>query len=156
MDRQTDAGQSDPYVPLCFAGDTTRVSVETGALLCWDSSSTGLFLFNNLQTVLLVRYIKWTFLYIRTWLWTRVNLQCMFFECFTLSSFWDYNLVSEINNLGEDAITRFIHVKLVKFKRGRSPSLHLVKEGDFARNHSAKIILHMIGSVLIWKMFTSS
>ena len=22
MDRQTDAGQSDPYVPLCFAGDT--------------------------------------------------------------------------------------------------------------------------------------
>ena len=21
-DRQTDAGQSDPYVPLCFAGDT--------------------------------------------------------------------------------------------------------------------------------------
>ena len=23
-DRQTDAGQSDPYVPLCFAVDTTR------------------------------------------------------------------------------------------------------------------------------------
>ena len=23
-DRQTDAGQSDPYVPLCFAGDTKR------------------------------------------------------------------------------------------------------------------------------------
>ena len=23
MDGQTDAGQSDPYVPLCFAGDTT-------------------------------------------------------------------------------------------------------------------------------------
>ena len=23
-DRQTDAGQSDPYVPLCFAGNTTR------------------------------------------------------------------------------------------------------------------------------------
>ena len=22
-DGQTDAGQSDPYVPLCFAGDTT-------------------------------------------------------------------------------------------------------------------------------------
>ena len=21
---QTDAGQSDPYVPLCFAGDTTK------------------------------------------------------------------------------------------------------------------------------------
>ena len=25
-----------------------------------------------------------------------------------------------------------IHVKLEKFKRGRSPSLHLTKEGDFA------------------------
>ena len=24
-DAQTDAGQSDPYVPLCFAGDTTRL-----------------------------------------------------------------------------------------------------------------------------------
>ena len=24
MDRQTDAGQSDPYVPLCFAGDTKK------------------------------------------------------------------------------------------------------------------------------------
>ena len=23
-DGQTDAGQSDPYVPLCFAGDTKR------------------------------------------------------------------------------------------------------------------------------------
>ena len=22
--RQTDAGQNDPYVPLCFAGDTKR------------------------------------------------------------------------------------------------------------------------------------
>ena len=22
--RQTDAGESDPYVPLCFAGDTTK------------------------------------------------------------------------------------------------------------------------------------
>ena len=30
-----------------------------------------------------------------------------------------------------------IHVKLEKLKRGRSPSLHLGKEGDFARNHSA-------------------
>ena len=24
IDRQTDAGQSDPYVPLCFTGDTKR------------------------------------------------------------------------------------------------------------------------------------
>ena len=24
--RQTDAGQSDPYVPLCFAGDTKILS----------------------------------------------------------------------------------------------------------------------------------
>ena len=29
---------------------------------------------------------------------------------------------------------QYIHVKLEKFKRGRSPSLHLAKEGDFARN----------------------
>ena len=27
-----------------------------------------------------------------------------------------------------------IHVKLEKFQRGRSPSLHLAKEGDFAQN----------------------
>ena len=24
-DRQTDAGQSDPYMPLCFAGDTKNM-----------------------------------------------------------------------------------------------------------------------------------
>ena len=35
----------------------------------------------------------------------------------------------------------YIHVKLEKFKRGRSPSLHLAKEGDFARKHSATLIL---------------
>ena len=26
--RQTDAGQSDPYVPLCFAGDTKRLTIK--------------------------------------------------------------------------------------------------------------------------------
>ena len=35
----------------------------------------------------------------------------------------------------------FIHVKLEKFKRGRSPSLHLAKEGDFARKYSVTLIL---------------
>ena len=25
---QTDAGQSDPYVPLCFAGDTKRTVIQ--------------------------------------------------------------------------------------------------------------------------------
>ena len=25
LDRQTDAGQSDPYVPLCFAGNTINI-----------------------------------------------------------------------------------------------------------------------------------
>ena len=34
-----------------------------------------------------------------------------------------------------------IHVKLEKFKRGRSPYLYLAKEGDFARNNSATLIL---------------
>ena len=34
----------------------------------------------------------------------------------------------------------YIHVKLEKFKRGRSPSLDLGKEGDFARNHFATFI----------------
>ena len=28
-DGQTDAGQSDPYVPLCFAGDTKRDAIES-------------------------------------------------------------------------------------------------------------------------------
>ena len=37
-----------------------------------------------------------------------------------------------------------VHVKLEKSKRGRSPSLHLAKEGDFARNHSATLILSII------------
>ena len=39
-----------------------------------------------------------------------------------------------------------IHVKLdqKKFKRGRSPFLHLAKEGDFARNHSAALINNLI------------
>ena len=27
-DGQTDAGQSDPYVPLCFAGDTKMIKVN--------------------------------------------------------------------------------------------------------------------------------
>ena len=27
-DGQTDAGQSDPYVPLCFAGDTTSQATQ--------------------------------------------------------------------------------------------------------------------------------
>ena len=35
----------------------------------------------------------------------------------------------------------YIHVKLEKFKRGRSPTLDLAKEGDFVRNHSATLIL---------------
>ena len=38
-------------------------------------------------------------------------------------------------------IQNSIHVKFEKFKRGRSPSLQLAKEGDFARNHSATLIL---------------
>ena len=31
-DGRTDAGQSDPYVPLCFAGDTTKLFLY--ATLC--------------------------------------------------------------------------------------------------------------------------
>ena len=34
-----------------------------------------------------------------------------------------------------------IHVKLEKFKRGRSPSLHLAKEGDFVQNQFVTLIL---------------
>ena len=29
---QTDAGQSDPYVPLCFAGDTSRYASQATQL----------------------------------------------------------------------------------------------------------------------------
>ena len=32
-DRQTDARQSDPYVPLCFAGDTTRKTTLSNYLV---------------------------------------------------------------------------------------------------------------------------
>ena len=34
----------------------------------------------------------------------------------------------------------YIHVKLEKIERGRSPSFHLAKDGDFTRNHSAALI----------------
>ena len=37
-----------------------------------------------------------------------------------------------------------IHVKLEKFKRGRSPSSHLAKEGDFAQNHSATFTVNIV------------
>ena len=33
---QTDAGQSDPYVPLCFAGDTKMSQCMTKRGLCHD------------------------------------------------------------------------------------------------------------------------
>ena len=34
-DRQTDAGQSDPYVPLCFAGDTKMITYDIlNTILC--------------------------------------------------------------------------------------------------------------------------
>ena len=32
---QTDAGQSDPFVPLCFAGDTKRVQVRSAFAHVW-------------------------------------------------------------------------------------------------------------------------
>ena len=40
-DGQTDAGQSDPYVPLCFAGDTKSVSLK----VLMDKVSFGLRIF---------------------------------------------------------------------------------------------------------------
>ena len=36
---------------------------------------------------------------------------------------------------------KYSNVKLEKFKRGRPPSLHLAKEGDFAWNHTPILIL---------------
>ena len=33
MDRQTDTGQSDPYVPLYFAGDTKRIFITGNGIL---------------------------------------------------------------------------------------------------------------------------
>ena len=45
-DGQTDAGQSDPYVPLCFAGDTKSVG------MCWKGCGRGL-LFRNIKTGIL-------------------------------------------------------------------------------------------------------
>ena len=38
MHTQTDAGQSDPYVPLCFAGDTKR-SMLIGFGKCLPTAS---------------------------------------------------------------------------------------------------------------------
>ena len=35
-DRQTDAGQSDPYVPLCFTGDTKN---DEKPKMAWTTSS---------------------------------------------------------------------------------------------------------------------
>ena len=57
---------------------------------------------------------------------------------------------------------KFMHVKFEKFKRGRSPSLHFAKEGDFTHNSSAiftfkfrlkfennEIILYMVHNIFI-------
>ena len=49
---------------------------------------------------------------------------------------------------GSFATVVIIHVKLEKFKIGRSPSLHLAKEGDFTRTHSATLILSI--NIQIW------
>ena len=35
---QTDAGQSDPYVPLCFAGDTIKLTLTFNKTVCCDWS----------------------------------------------------------------------------------------------------------------------
>ena len=68
--------------------------------------------------------------------WTRVLVSCALWPWT-----WRYNL-----GQGHDTLLGYgqplcIHVKLEKFKRGRSPSLHLAKEGDFVRNHFATLIL---------------
>ena len=63
-------------------------------------------------------------------------------------------------------MSNYIHVKLEKFKRGRSPSLHLGKEGDFAWNHSATYfssinlqilaeILKLMRYSLLWMAYNS-
>ena len=42
MDRQTDAGQSDPYVPLCFACDTKSsiLKIMFKSFKYWDTFPT--------------------------------------------------------------------------------------------------------------------
>ena len=55
MDRQTDDGQSDPYVPLCFAGNTkTEILTETSSRLSdeliIDSFSNDFVFFNSFTT----------------------------------------------------------------------------------------------------------
>ena len=37
-DGQTDAGQSDPYVPLCFAGDTKKAEMKSNYYRCYAIS----------------------------------------------------------------------------------------------------------------------
>ena len=49
-------------------------------------------------------------------------------------------LIYAFNIIRVQFVKTVIHVKLENFKRGRYPSLHLGKEGDFARNHSAAFI----------------
>ena len=66
----------------------------------------------------------------------RIFTPCLFFHCV----FNDFLCV--ITHLRALSVA-LIHVKLEKFKRGRSPSLHLAKEGDFVRNHSATLILYI-------------
>ena len=44
-DRRTDAGQSDPYVPLCFAGDTKIACPNSKDTICagWRKVSIGVY-----------------------------------------------------------------------------------------------------------------
>ena len=47
MDRQTDAGQIDPYVPLCFAGDTKTRHVFVKHGCPWHQQSQNLTKFQS-------------------------------------------------------------------------------------------------------------
>ena len=51
-DRQTDDGQSDPYVSLCFAGDTKKVRDQ--AQLHDAYSSNGIILFASKTSVIMI------------------------------------------------------------------------------------------------------
>ena len=82
-DRQTDAGQSDPYVSLCFAGDT---KIELCSLYLPGRSTQGSYVITGIQSLGTIKQVH--------------NLKCKrsgihrcFQHCSTCiwRNYWDYN-----------------------------------------------------------------
>ena len=126
-----EARTQDPLPSLCFSGRLEKQDGRPGLWLGETFSTSSLKLLNRIQRNLTGSKISMSitkFVFLGPIQKTRwLSWPLIGWDIFDFSS-----ETAEQNST--------IHVKLEKLKRGRSPSLHLGKEGDFARNHSATFI----------------